>query len=108
MEKYTLKSLKKYMTHHGLIKKGWSYRINKRKESAGVTKYLSKSIEISHYYINSPKTTKDNIINTILHEIAHSLTRGHGHDSTWKKKFIEIGGNGLKRCHNFSTDYINI
>jgi len=103
METYTLNTLKKYMTSHGLIKKGWKYKINKRKKTAGVTKYISKSIEISYHYINSPKTTKENILNTILHEIAHSLTRGHGHDSTWTEKFIEIGGNGKIKSHHFST-----
>lgn len=39
---------------------------------------------------------------TILHEIAHALTEGHGHDIIWKRKLLEIGGDG-KRCYS-STD----
>ena len=39
---------------------------------------------------------------TILHEVAHALTEGHGHDAVWKAKLLEIGGDG-KRCYD-STD----
>ena len=28
----------------------------------------------------------------VLHEIAHALAPGHGHDSVWKAKCVEIGG----------------
>lgn len=36
---------------------------------------------------------------TILHEVAHALTEGHGHDAVWKAKLLEIGGDG-KRCYS--------
>lgn len=39
---------------------------------------------------------------TILHEVAHALTEGHGHDSVWKNKLLEIGGDG-KRCYSSSN-----
>lgn len=38
---------------------------------------------------------------TILHEVAHALTEGHGHDAVWKAKLLEIGGDG-KRCYSSS------
>ena len=38
---------------------------------------------------------------TILHEVAHALTEGHGHDNVWKAKLLEIGGDG-KRCYSSS------
>lgn len=31
---------------------------------------------------------------TILHEVAHALTEGHGHDRVWRAKLLEIGGDG--------------
>ena len=33
---------------------------------------------------------------TILHEIAHALTAGHGHDIIWQAKYKEIDGLGCK------------
>lgn len=42
------------------------------------------------------------VYTVILHEIAHALTEGHGHDAVWKAKCLEIGGDG-KRCYS-STD----
>lgn len=36
---------------------------------------------------------------TILHEVAHALTEGHGHDSVWSSKLLEIGGDG-ERCYS--------
>lgn len=42
---------------------------------------------------------RDRILKTILHEIAHALTEGHGHDNVWRAKLLEIGGDG-KRCYD--------
>lgn len=44
----------------------------------------------------------ERVYRTILHEVAHALTEGHGHDAVWKAKLLEIGGDG-KRCYS-STD----
>lgn len=44
---------------------------------------------------------EDRVRLTILHEIAHALTEGHGHDYVWKAKLLEIGGDG-KRCYSSS------
>lgn len=41
------------------------------------------------------------VLKTILHEIAHALTEGHGHDRVWQAKLLEIGGDG-KRCYDSS------
>ncbi len=42
---------------------------------------------------------EDRVRLTILHEVAHALTEGHGHDSVWQAKLLEIGGDG-KRCYD--------
>lgn len=98
---YAIGLLKKYLKEHNL--NDWSWRLNSRDYGGGVCKYKSKKIEISKYYINSPNISKQDIHNTILHEIAHILTKGHGHDSVWRKKFIELGGNGKIKCKHFSS-----
>lgn len=108
-EEYTLKKLKKYMIKYGLEKS--CYGLNERKASAGITHYLKNKsngerfvlIELSKNYINSKKKVKrEDIKNTILHEIAHALV-GHkeGHNKVWKDKAIEIGCTGDRCCQRF-------
>ena len=36
------------------------------------------------------------IFDTIVHEIAHALTKGDGHGYFWRKKCIELGGDGQR------------
>lgn len=42
---------------------------------------------------------------TVLHEIAHALTEGHGHDMVWRNKLLDIGGDG-KRCYSSSDTVV--
>lgn len=66
---------------HGLTLAGWSVKFNRAKRAAGSCDYSTRTITLS----------------TITHEIAHALTRGHGHDFIWSSKHRELGGDG-KRC----------
>ena len=102
---YTESRLRKYMRRNGLIRKGWTYRITSAKTYSGICKYYPKRIEITRDYINSEKTNKKSIKNTILHEIAHALVgTGQGHNRIWKEKCISIGGIGEQYCKSFNTD----
>jgi predicted SprT family Zn-dependent metalloprotease len=58
----------------------------------GCCNYRKKHISLSKHLtiMNDEKHVKD----TILHEIAHTLTKGSHHNKVWKKKAIEIGCNG--------------
>lgn len=67
------------------------YRYN-RLSNYKVVELSTKLVEI-----NEPERVKL----TILHEVAHALTEGHGHDSVWRAKLLEIGGDG-KRCYDSS------
>lgn len=70
----------------------WSFTFNKRKRSFGTCNYVKKEIQLSTTLI--PVMSDEAIKFTIIHEIAHALTRGHGHDLEWKRKCIELGGDG--------------
>lgn len=89
------------MFEHGLIQDGWTFKFDNARRRFGVCNYTNKRIGLS-----APLTKirePDNVRNTILHEIAHALVgRGHGHDSVWRSKAIEIGCNG-QRCSNDAT-----
>jgi predicted SprT family Zn-dependent metalloprotease len=88
------------MTKHGLFEKGWSFKFNNRKNSVGVCYTGKKIIYLSRLLIEYAEEKE--VIDTILHEIAHALTPGHNHDKVWKQKAIEIGCNG-KRCYDEKT-----
>lgn len=78
---------------------GWKFCWNKSKRSKstlGVCDYSEKTITIS--YNHATNQPKDEVKDTILHEVAHALTEGHGHDKVWKNKCIEIGAMP-ERCY---------
>ena len=83
---------------HNLI--GWSFRFDNAKSRAGLCIYKKKIISLSSYYVKAADL--EEIINTILHEIAHAIVGpSHGHDSVWRAKALAIGCDA-KRCHNLS------
>lgn len=94
----------KLMQQYGLKAKGWRFEFSNAKRIFGQCCYNSNfggthfgTIKLSQIitHLNDEHHVKD----TILHEIAHALVgSGHGHDSVWRKKAIEIGCDG-KRCY---------
>lgn len=88
---------------HGLIDEGWRASVNNRKSCFGVCNYTQKTIGLSSILI--PNCNDKNVKETILHEIAHALTPGHHHDKVWKRKCIEVGGNG--EAQGGTENYIN-
>lgn len=69
--------------------KDWHLSINKTKSSFGRCNYTKKEIQVSIYHLSSPK---DEIIDTIRHEVAHALA-GYKvkHGAAWKKIAKQIG-----------------
>ena len=90
--KMTQQQIEQKMQEHGLV--GWIYtRNNRLTKTAGRCRYGYRIIELSGWLLDN--NTEEEIMQTLLHEIAHALTKGHGHDRVWKAKCIEIGGKGL-------------
>lgn len=91
-ETYTTIQVKRRMRElldqHGLTE--WRCRLNTNKSRLGVCKYRKQRIEVQEWYaLNNPKEEVDD---TILHEIAHALVGpGHGHGPVWKAKARQLG-----------------
>lgn len=68
-----------------------------RKTRLGACHYDDMMISLSKYW--TKEMTLDEMIKVILHEIAHALVgaKVQSHGSVWKKKCLELGGNG-ERC----------
>jgi predicted SprT family Zn-dependent metalloprotease len=84
-EKFTNDLLKK----HNLL--DWKFVWNNRASTRtlGICKYSSKQIHLNKKY--ALVESEENVIDTIVHEIAHALTKGHGHGEVWKAKCRELG-----------------
>jgi len=69
----------------------WSFVFHNKKSSFGTCNHKKREIQISSLLF--PVMSDEAIRDTILHEIAHALTRGHHHDYVWKSKCRELGCN---------------
>lgn len=83
------------MEIHGLKQRGWRLVLDNAKTRAGQTQYSTKTISLSRPMTKARDA--QTVRNTILHEIAHALTPGHGHDRVWRAQHIALGGTG-ERC----------
>jgi predicted SprT family Zn-dependent metalloprotease len=87
----------KLLQEHGLRQKGWVIDIDNAKRRFGCCNYTQKEISLSRPLIEANDYAQ--VLDTILHEIAHALTPGHHHDEVWKAKCREIGCKD-ERCYS--------
>jgi predicted SprT family Zn-dependent metalloprotease len=85
-----------YMIKHGLTH--WNIELSRSNKRLGYCNYTYRKIGLSISFIEL--NGKDEVLDVILHEIAHALVGpGHGHDSVWRRKCIEIGARP-ERCNS--------
>ena len=83
------------MDKHDLLDERWCFEFDNAKRRLGCCKFRNKTISFSKHYL--PVIKHEEMVNTILHEIAHALVGPrHGHDNVWKRKAIEIGCDGKR------------
>lgn len=81
----------------------WSFAYNRRKAAMGMCFYDRRTIELSHHFVE--RNSHAEIVDTLLHEIAHALVGpGHGHDAVWKRKCVEIGARPVRCGHAAMPD----
>lgn len=98
MTEQEIRELAEYYIKKYIPDNGWKFEFNNRKKALGVCNYRKKTIYLSKYIIGG---NEYEILDTILHEIAHVLEPGDGHGRKWKRKCVEIGASP-----NRTTDYI--
>jgi Zn-dependent protease with chaperone function len=78
----------------------WKYTFSdKMTSSGGSCNHKTKMITISKPMLKSNNVNDDDIMEIMLHEVAHAIVgQGHGHDAVWKQTAKNIGCSG-KRCH---------
>ncbi len=79
------------------LKAGWQFAFDLAPVRGGSCRYSDQQITLSVTYCL--KASKAEIVDTILHEIAHAIVGPkHGHDATWKAAARQIGCTA-ERCH---------
>jgi len=77
------------MTDHGLFAVGWKFKWDRATRRFGCCHHQRKIISLSLPLTRLNPETQ--VRDTLLHEIAHALTPGQGHNRHWKKKCVEVG-----------------
>lgn len=72
-----------------LVESGWTLAFNSRSRSLGICDYKEKRIYLSKTFVLNNE--KEEVVDTILHEIAHALTPGDGHGKKWRARCTRIG-----------------
>lgn len=92
------------LEQHGLWGKGWRFRWDHAKRRAGGCHHGRKVISLSRHYVAlNVAGRSDDIVDTILHEIAHALCGPHeGHGAAWKATCVRIGARP-QRCYDSAT-----
>jgi predicted SprT family Zn-dependent metalloprotease len=85
------------MDKYGLLDKGWCFKFDNAKVRFGCCNYTDKVITLSRHLCKL--NSKEKVVDTILHEIAHALCPGQHHNHVWRRKAIEIGCSG-NRCYS--------
>ncbi|NOX50350.1 MAG: transcription elongation protein SprT [Gammaproteobacteria bacterium] len=68
----------------------WQVRLDHAKQRCGLCNYSAQIISLSRHFIEANDEVE--ILNTILHEIAHALVGpGHAHGVKWQKVAARIG-----------------
>lgn len=79
------------------LKAGWQFAFDLAPARGGSCRYGDQQITLSVTYCL--KASKEEIADTILHEIVHAIVGPkHGHDATWKAAALQIGCTA-ERCH---------
>jgi len=81
----------------GIRQTGWRFKYDGAKRRFGSCHYDTKTITLSRHL--TQLNSRDEVEDTILHEIAHALTPGDHHGQAWKAACIKVGAKPV-RCYD--------
>lgn len=91
--------IEKHMGEHGLFDEGWTYGFKdqlsgymadgSKQNALAICDYANKQLVFKNSYVFEAK--EKDLVQTILHEIAHYYVKQGGHRQAWLDKAREIG-----------------
>jgi predicted SprT family Zn-dependent metalloprotease len=105
MEDFARHTFEELSLKHGITQ--YSFNIINTKTIAARCRFDNHTIEFSKYYLLSPKVTKEDIVDTCLHEIAHALAGPtvEPHGKEWKEIARKIGCSGHRCAGKFLENH---
>lgn len=76
----------------------WKFSLGNASKQFGVCKYKEKTITLSKKLVEL--NNEEQVVDTILHEIAHALCPKQHHNEVWRQTAISIGCNGQRTYSN--------
>lgn len=80
------------MAQHGLS--DWNFALDQARKRSGQCRHSTQTLTFSAPLMSL--WTEEQQRDTVLHEIAHALAPGHGHDATWKLTCLRIGASPVR------------
>lgn len=78
--------------------KGWRFEANDRKAGFGLCSYKKRTIYVSVFQIEHGHTDREELIDTVRHEVAHALAGYRAkHGPVWKKWAVAVGARPSSR-----------
>ena len=86
---FAQKKAAQLLEESGLSAKGWTFGWDNRSTSFGMCRYSIKKITLSRVLTKHQKS--DDVVDTLIHEVAHALNPGDGHGPAWKATCYKMG-----------------
>ena len=87
------------------VPNNYSYKLNKRKNAAGICNYSTKTISMSTYV--AQYRDESSSLNTMVHEMLHAICPNSGHTGRWKYLASQVNsthGIDIKRCYTANQE----
>lgn len=92
----------RFIRDYCLDEQGWTFKFDNAKRRFGSCNYSKKVITLSKHLTLVNEINE--VVNCILHEVAHALAPNCGHNARWQRIAIEIGCDGA-RCYD--SNHVN-
>lgn len=81
---------------HGLAQAGWRFRFDHARRRFGSCRFHDRTVTLSRHL--AAANDERQVLDTILHEIAHALVGKPGHGEAWKRTALAVGARP-ERCY---------
>lgn len=76
----------------------WKLVACRMDDKVGLCNYRKKTLFLSTVFLRGANCNYNKVRKSLIHEIAHALCPGNGHDEVWKRTCQKLGGDDRLAC----------